>query len=470
MNQSQAAVLPASLIQQGVSPTQIVAILLAYTRWIILVTFVVTVATILVSKFLIKRSYEATATLQFDFQVYDPVTGREFPSFLQQSYMTTQLDILQGRRTLLKVVEELGWAQDSERTAGYEAGSSGSIQDYLATQLSKSLSVGHGRDSRLVQVSFEADSAAEAARVANTVAEVYLQEQLATVTEPTRQRAGDYSEQLDSMRQEVAEAQSKLSDFRQKHGLLDFNQRADVETEKLNELSRRLVEAEAVSSAASLKLQQIGKLRAGRGDLGSETEVLASGFVQDLKRELAVLEARRSELSETLGRRHPDLIALDAQIDETRRRLDRELNILVGNIRNEAELAAERAAALRQKLEAQRARVLETQRLADEGANYQRALQSAETLHSAALNRYDELVLSSNSRYSNVSIISPATPPLKHSSPQVRVNAILGLFFGGFIGVATAILAELRRRRVRCRDDIERDLGIPVLAELGGSR
>ena len=67
MNQSQAPVLPANLIQQGVSPTQIVAILLAHTRWIILVTVVVTVATILVSKFLIKRSYEATATLQFDF-------------------------------------------------------------------------------------------------------------------------------------------------------------------------------------------------------------------------------------------------------------------------------------------------------------------------------------------------------------------------------------------------------------------
>lgn len=468
MNQSAPPTIPASFIQQGISPAQIMAMLLAYTKWIIAVTIVVTIIAILVSKFVLKKNYEATATLQFDFQVYDPVTGREFPSFLQQSYMTTQLDILQSRRVLLKVVDQLGWASDPERTKGYEAGSAGSVQDYLVDRLGKSLTVGHGRDSRLVNVTYEADSGAEAARVANTVSEVYVAEQFAQSAAPIRERAGEYSEQLQQMSQKVTSSQQRLSEFRQEHELIDFAQRSDVETERLNELTRRLDEAESQASAASLRLQQLGKLRAGQGPLISDSDALTSSYIETLKRDLAALEVRRSELTETLGRRHPDLIALDSQIAEARSHLNRELDVLVANVRNEAELAADRAAALRQKVASQRNKVLEVQRLADEAANYRREMIAAEKLHDAALNRYDEVVLSSNSQYTNVRLVSPATPPLKHSSPQTRVNAVLGLFFGGFLGVTTALLAELRRRRVRSRDDIERDLGIPVLIELGG--
>jgi hypothetical protein len=38
---------------------------------------------------------------------------------------------------------------------------------------------------------------------------------------------------------------------------------------------------------------------------------------------------------------------------------------------------------------------------------------------------------------------------------------------GGFLGLVVPLVYELTNRRVRCRDDLERDGGVPVLAEFG---
>ena len=38
---------------------------------------------------------------------------------------------------------------------------------------------------------------------------------------------------------------------------------------------------------------------------------------------------------------------------------------------------------------------------------------------------------------------------------------------GVFLGLFVPLIYELVNRRVRCRDDLERDNGVPVLAEFG---
>jgi hypothetical protein len=38
---------------------------------------------------------------------------------------------------------------------------------------------------------------------------------------------------------------------------------------------------------------------------------------------------------------------------------------------------------------------------------------------------------------------------------------------GAFLGLVLPLVYELANRRVRCRDDFERDGGVPVLAEFG---
>lgn len=447
-------------MRQGISPTQLFAMLWARRQLIVACTVLVAAAAVLVSKFVLPKTWEATATLQFDFEVYDPTTGKDFPAYLAQSYMSTQVDILRSPATLRAAVERLGWAKDPKWTKGFKADSGASLEDYLVHQMNKRLKIGSSRDSRLVDISFRAEDPNEAARVANTIAEVYLAAQIRARVEPTRQLATEYSEQLRALREEVEQAQRALSAFRQQRGLIDLDQRADVEARRLEELNRKLVEAEAELAAAQ------SRARLGPG----ERELLESTYIQNLKSELAALEAQRARLAEQLGVRHPQLVALDEQIAALRERLGRESGGFRDSVRREAVLARRKVEELRAQVAAQRQRVLEAQAQADEAAMLVRRLQSAEKLYNAALERYERILLGSRSGYTNVRIVNRASAPLLPASPKTRVNAVLGVIAGGLLGLALALVLELIKRRVRCREDVERELGWPVLAEIGSPR
>ena len=105
-------------------------------------------------------------------------------------------------------------------------------------------------------------------------------------------------------------------------------------------------------------------------------------------------------------------------------------------------------------------------RLQDEGARYLRELESAKRAYQQALDEYDRLQLGTRNDQSSANVASRATPPLNPSSPKTVVNLILALILGGGLAVTDCFVIELLNRRVRCRDDVERDLDLPVLAEL----
>jgi uncharacterized protein involved in exopolysaccharide biosynthesis len=105
-------------------------------------------------------------------------------------------------------------------------------------------------------------------------------------------------------------------------------------------------------------------------------------------------------------------------------------------------------------------------RYQDEGANLELELESAAAEYKHALEGYDQVLAASSGRYTNTSVVDRAHAPAKASSPKVLKSLAAGALLGLILGFGGALLYELVNRRVRCRDDIERGYGIPVLAEI----
>ena len=148
---------------------------------------------------------------------------------------------------------------------------------------------------------------------------------------------------------------------------------------------------------------------------------LTSSLVRSLKSELAGQQARMAKLNIVFGPRHPDVVELQSQINLTRRSLAAQLK----------DPAARTSA----------------------GA----VLQDEATPL--------EYVFTSGGYYTNVSFISRATPPVKAVKPKLLTGVLLGNVAAGVLGFGIPLGYELFNRRVRCRDDIERQHGIPVLVE-----
>jgi capsular polysaccharide biosynthesis protein len=63
-------------------------------------------------------------------------------------------------------------------------------------------------------------------------------------------------------------------------------------------------------------------------------------------------------------------------------------------------------------------------------------------------------------------LVSHAVPPQTSSKPKKVKLVMMGALAGLFLGLALPVAYELLiNRRIRCRDDFERDMAIPVLME-----
>ena len=449
--------MPPDYGQPGITPAQIGAIVWAWRRHSLLIAAAVLLLGT-IGAALWPRTYEATATLMIDYEVNDPLSEREFPTGLLGSYMATQLDLARGMEVMRAVVDRLRLTHDADFVSGYSGDGAG-LRDYVALRLQKNLTVEQGRfGSQLVHVTYADADAATAARIANAVAEVYAEQTHERLLGPANQRAKRYNEQLEELKDKVTRAQEQFTQYRQQSGLIDSESKYDVDLLSLSTLESRLLEAQNARRAAEARA-------ASNQSVGSQ--VLGSNTVQGLKGQLAVLRARQAELSASLGPNHPQMIELAAQIKATERSLGSELGVYTSNANEELKAARQLEAKLETAVAERRVQVLKIREIQDQGQKFALELASAQAVYKKALDGHDQVMFASTGSYRNVDLVSRATPPPRPTRPKTVVAMLMVAVMALGLGLALPFCWELLDRRVRCRDDLERDLGIPVLIELG---
>jgi uncharacterized protein involved in exopolysaccharide biosynthesis len=147
-------------------------------------------------------------------------------------------------------------------------------------------------------------------------------------------------------------------------------------------------------------------------------------------------------------------------------RLQTEIERVSGGAGVTATINNQREAQVRAALEAQRNKVLRMKAVRDEGQLLQRDLENAQRTYDTVQGRLAQTTLESQTTQSNVNVLTQASPPLEHSSPNLLLNTALALFLGSLLAVGTALLLELMDRRVRGLDDILAALDLPVIGVL----
>jgi uncharacterized protein involved in exopolysaccharide biosynthesis len=449
------AMVPQSYVNPGLSLAQLFAIVWAHRKRSLLIALSIVVLAGAVSKML-PKTYSASASLMVNYEINDPLGGREFPIGLLGSYMSTQVALMQSSEVLQPVVDRLGLTENPKYAAGHRGGEE-TLREWVERKLSKNLSIEQGRfGSQLIYITYTAGDPVEAAAVANAVAEVYSEQVYNRLTGPAADRAKRYTEQLDELKAKVGRAQEQVTEFRQRTGF-DADAKTNVDLALLGTLEQRRLEAQNARRAAEARLAM---------NPAVANDALSSNLIQSLKTQLSAQQAHMAELRATLGPRHPQVVELQSQIDATQRSLEAEMRVYSSTAASELRAARDLEQKLDAAVEDQRAKTLDARTLQDQAAKYELELESAQSVYKRALDGYDQIMFASSGHYTNVSFVSRATPPLKASKPKTIVNVLLGAVLGGFLGVVGPLAYDLFNRRVRCRDDLERDLGMPVLLEL----
>jgi len=204
--------------------------------------------------------------------------------------------------------------------------------------------------SRVIVIEFQSRDPELAARVANSIAEGYLVLQQGARQEQAKSAGQWLSGEIDSLRKKVAEAESRVEDFRSKSSLFVGTNNTTLSNQQMGELNTQLNNARALKSDAESKARLIREmLQSGKPIEASE--VLNSELTRRLSEQRVTLRAQLAEQSSTLLDGHPRIKELKAQLADLDRQLREEASKISRSLDNDARIAGGRVEGLSASLE-----------------------------------------------------------------------------------------------------------------------
>src|ERR1700738_4115150 len=204
--------------------------------------------------------------------------------------------------------------------------------------------------SRVIVIEFQSRDPELAARVANSIAEGYLVLQQGARQDQAKSAGLWLSGEIDNLRKKVADAESRVEDFRSKSSLFVGTNNTTLSNQQMGELNTQLNNARALKSDAESKAGRIRKmLQPGKPIEASE--VLNSELTRRLSEQRVTLRAQLAEQLSTLLDGHPRIKELKAQLADLDHQLREEAGKVSRSLENDARIAGGRVEGLSSSLD-----------------------------------------------------------------------------------------------------------------------
>lgn len=378
-----------------------------------------------------------------------------------------QVRVLRSGVVLGKVVDTLGLERDPEFNGTRSGGPLSFLADFRALisqstasgdpslrrrtlaieNLGEATDVIRGGKTFVVAVTARTEQADKSALIVNTLTDVFL-ETYGSIQAGAAGRASDeISARLAELRSGVEEAERKVEAFKSENDIVDAQGRliTDDEIVKLND---QLSTARARTLELQARADSARTITVDAALAGNLPEQMSSPVLTEMRTQYSLLRQEADRIGTRLGPRHPERVAIDAQVDAARGRVEQELRLVASSIqvelRRAVQLEQELAARLAQ-LKARQAGLsgeLVTLRELEREATAKRAVYEGFLLRAGETGQQRDL------NTANVSVISKATPPLEPSGPSRTMMTLLGAFlgFGAGVGIGAArgVVSSLR--------------------------
>lgn len=306
--------------------------------------------------------------------------------------------------------------------------------------------------SALVNVSAVSQDPDKAARLANGLANLFIEHQLETRFRVAEDAARWLDDRIAELETRVVEAENAVEDYRAK--LQDREgQSSAVTGQQISDINSGLVVARNERAAAEARYEKIRD---------NPDALLTSPLLEELRSNLAELQRQAADLRARYAGRHPDLDNLRDDIAEFERQRDAEIRRLVSGAAEEVQIARQREATL----EAELAR-LERQQTAQASAEVvlgqlERKALSERRVYEAFLGRQREVASQRGLDQEEMKVFAPATTPVEPAFPKTALTLALGVALGGSFGLGAVGVAEILNRRFLSVSQLRDETGIDV--------
>ncbi|MFO1145330.1 MAG: polysaccharide biosynthesis tyrosine autokinase [Rhodospirillales bacterium] len=325
--------------------------------------------------------------------------------------------------------------------------------------------------SRVFDVSFTATDPALAARIVDTLGEVYLVSRYEDRLANARRASEWMASNVQQLRDKVLQAERTVEAYRREHDLYQGDKTSLVAAQ-IADLNIKLIDATAARLAAEAEAAQARRLTGRSNDIEALDQILHSDMIQRFRAELLGIERREAEMNEKYGPRHPLMIQLVAEKQRLKDSLDAEVKKIVRSLESKAEAVRIRETALAKDLNGlkQQSAVANTASIALRGL--EREAEASRLLLEKFMSAFMESSAKQDARSAATyaRIISRPAIPDEPSFPNTPLIVTLALLAGLIASLPVAMAAEAMDAGYRSAHQVEQDLGVPVLAHVPAAR
>lgn len=296
----------------------------------------------------------------------------------------------------------------------------------------------------VINISVMSHDPAKAARLANLVAQAYINDQVRATGDVTREATTALQGRVDVLRRSVETAESAVEAFRTQAGLLGSPNLLVME-QQLQQTNDKLILARSQAALAKARYEQVKDVSAKGGSvvLGAQSDALRSPVIANLRAALSRVERREAIVQQTLRPGHPEYAGAQTEKRAVLAQIDEELSRIRANAKAEFELAQSAETSLTAELKSQEARTAIGNQSQVRLRELQREAQSARAIFEQFLNRSKETGEQENFGRENTRIISEATVPPYPTFPPTLLVLCGALLAGLTAGTGAAWLAHV---------------------------
>ena len=474
---------------------------------LMIAVFVLTFAAVAIQAFQLKSSYTATSRVIVNTRDQNVVDIGAVLSGMpsSSSMLDTEAEILRSRTLIEKVVKrldlvnspEFNWAlappsdwdvrmdqvkafvkgllpfgkNDAPPPPAPLPGSPEAIEAERAT-LDSVIDAVRGRivvnrlgPTYIIEINASSGNPKVAATLANTLAEVYLDNQLETKFQATKRAQEWLNERLAVLREELRDAESTVVAHRAATGLLRTGDTTLTE-QTIRDINSELTQAQSDYAQKSARLRNMNdQMRANRG-IETIAEAQSSSAIGNLRAQQTALSARKADVIRRYDVRHPEYQKVMAEEADNARQIEAELQRIASSLEQEVLISRERVSSLQGSLNRAKGELAGNNRAGVEQAALERDAQATRTLFDEFNNRFKETGELEGITDADAVIDSYSPVPTFPSFPNTRLNLALGFMLGLALAGLAAVIMEMLDNYMSSPEEVEQVAGVPFIGQI----
>ncbi len=393
-------------------------------------------------------------------------------SFQESLIIDSQIEVIKSTRLMDKVAKKAGIYDSTEAMSkspllklkesvfGVAAADKKALdasveQQRRLSRMMSGVTVERVRNTYVIAISFTSGNPERAAKIANLIAETYLDNELEAQYESSQRATVWLKGRLEGLQKELTETEGKVESYKVENNIVQTQNYTLLSDQQLSELNSNLIIARADTAQAKARYDNIQAIIESGNPETATSDVLANRVIGDLRSKYIELSRMATEILRKQGRDHMMYRNLLQQMQDIQNLIWGEYRRIAESYKNELEIAQSKEKTMQEQMDAVKGTTAVTSRSQIGLRDMQRRADSTRNLYTKMLDKANEEIERQSLPSVNARILSYAVPPLSPSWPNKRFVLLASVVVGLGVGVALAFLREQFEKFIWKAEDLE---------------